>query len=170
MTRDDWVNTINDFLYDNRASRVIMPAWNGKEHVRSVVMIIDPVMQPLGLNECQVSMTLKVIRAVTTLTIEGTPTTTAEEGATYSFWQAIAAGGVPGYTFSIASGTLPDGITLNSETGVMSGVPATGSPGSEGVYSGIVVRVTDQQGDTASLPSFTITVSPESVGSPIGSP
>lgn len=36
-----------------------------------------------------------------------------------------ASGGVPPYTFSIISGSLPGGLTLNSSTGVVSGTPTT---------------------------------------------
>jgi hypothetical protein len=35
-----------------------------------------------------------------------------------------AIGGTPPYTWSLAAGNLPDGITLGSETGVISGVPS----------------------------------------------
>ena len=33
-------------------------------------------------------------------------------------------GGVPSYTFSITAGALPDGLTLTSNTGVISGTPS----------------------------------------------
>ena len=48
-------------------------------------------------------------------------------GAPYSSALA-AAGGVPPYTFSIAAGSLPPGLTLNSSTGTISGTPTM--PGS----------------------------------------
>ncbi|HEV2647165.1 MAG TPA: putative Ig domain-containing protein [Acidobacteriaceae bacterium] len=44
-------------------------------------------------------------------------------GSSYS--QTLqASGGTPGYTWSIASGTLPAGLTLASSTGVISGTPS----------------------------------------------
>ncbi len=57
-------------------------------------------------------------------------------GAAYS--QTLAAtGGLTPYTWSIMSGSLPAGLTLNSSTGVISGTPtATGT-------SSFTVRVTD---------------------------
>ena len=35
----------------------------------------------------------------------------------------VASGGVPPYTFSITSGVLPDGLTLNTSTGAITGTP-----------------------------------------------
>jgi type II secretory pathway pseudopilin PulG len=54
-------------------------------------------------------------------------------------------GGVSPYTFAITSGTLPNGLTLDPATGVISGTPTTANSG-QGVN--IAVRVTDQSGDT----------------------
>lgn len=41
----------------------------------------------------------------------------------YSLASAELSGGTSPFTYSIASGTLPDGLTLNSSTGVISGSP-----------------------------------------------
>jgi hypothetical protein len=46
-------------------------------------------------------------------------------GVPYS-QQLAATGGVTPYTWSIASGALPNGLTLNSSTGVISGTPTVG--------------------------------------------
>lgn len=40
----------------------------------------------------------------------------------------LAAGGTPPYTFSIVAGALPDGLTLDPATGVVSGIPTSGGP------------------------------------------
>ena len=37
----------------------------------------------------------------------------------------VASGGVPGYTYSISSGSLPGGLTLNPATGAITGTPTT---------------------------------------------
>jgi len=55
----------------------------------------------------------------------------------------IAMGGIPPYIWSITSGNLPDGLNLNSSTGVISGLPTT-----EGSYN-FVVQITDTVASTA---------------------
>jgi len=88
------------------------------------------------------------------LSIGGTPVTTGTVGAAYAGFTVTAAGGTSPYTYSVASGSLPAGITLNSSSGVVSGTPTTA-----GVYASIVIRATDAVSATADLASFAITVS-----------
>jgi hypothetical protein len=54
------------------------------------------------------------------------PTSTATVGVAYSSTPA-ASGGTPPYTYSVAFGSLPAGLTLNSKTGLISGIPTTAS-------------------------------------------
>ena len=54
----------------------------------------------------------------------------------YSYTIPVS-GGTPGYTFSITSGSLPAGLSLNSSTGEISGIPTAKFSGS------ILIRVTD---------------------------
>ncbi len=70
-----------------------------------------------------------------------------------SYWSQ---GSAP-LSYSLASGSLPAGVTLNSSTGVLSGTAAstTGSP-----FTGLVVRATDAIGRTADSNSFTLTITP----------
>jgi len=56
----------------------------------------------------------------------GTPTG-ATAGTPYSF--TVAATGNPAPTFTVTAGTLPAGLTLDSDTGVISGTPTT--PGAD---------------------------------------
>ncbi len=48
-------------------------------------------------------------------------------GTPYSF-QFVASGSPSGITWSISSGTLPIGVTLNTSTGVISGTPTSAGP------------------------------------------
>ena len=52
------------------------------------------------------------------------PTTVAQVGMFFSS-KLVATGGVPPYTFSIVSGSLPPGLTLNTSTGAITGTPTT---------------------------------------------
>jgi hypothetical protein len=86
----------------------------------------------------------------TTLTITTTSLPAGKVGVAYS--QTLqAAGGTPPYTWSISSGTLPPGLTLNPYTGVINGVPTVAGT------SSFAVTVTDSAGATAAkLLSITI--------------
>src|SRR5207237_71146 len=95
--------------------------------------------------------------AITTTTLPG-----GAQNVAYSTTLA-ASGGIQPYSWSVASGTLPSGLSLNSGTGVISGTPtATGT-------SSFTVQVTDANSQTATqglsitiapLPSITTTALP----------
>jgi len=61
-------------------------------------------------------------------------------------WTLAAEGGLLPYTWSLASGSLPGGLTLNSATGEIYGTPA-----STGIFS-LTVQVMDAQSNTAGTP------------------
>jgi hypothetical protein len=75
----------------------------------------------------------------------------ATVGSAYSA-TLTATGGTPAYTFSIYSGSLPAGLSLNASTGVISGTPTTA-----GTYA-ITFKVKDSKGNTDTV-SCTIIVS-----------
>ena len=94
--------------------------------------------------------------ASTPISFSGTvPTFGGTIGTAFS--QALAsyfAGSATPYTYSVLSGTLPAGITLNASTGVLSGTPSAAV-----VASGIVIRATDSSAATANTNAFTINIS-----------
>ena len=71
-----------------------------------------------------------------------------------------ATGGTPPYTFSVSSGALPGGLSLNASSGAV-----TGTPTAAGSFT-LTITVTDSQKQTAAK-SFSITIAPNAV-SPLG--
>ncbi|HEX3873932.1 MAG TPA: putative Ig domain-containing protein [Solirubrobacteraceae bacterium] len=63
---------------------------------------------------------------------------TGEVGAAYSD-QLTETGGLGPYTWSVSSGTLPAGLTLNQSTGLLSGTPTAAAVGTDA----FTVKVTD---------------------------
>jgi hypothetical protein len=72
-------------------------------------------------------------------------------------------GGTGPFTFSIYSGSLPPGLTLNKTTGVVSGTPTT-----SGTYT-FVAKVVDSKGASDTTASCTITVLPAPINLDCGS-
>ena len=78
----------------------------------------------------------------------------AKVGESYTDVIRVSGGTTP-YTWSMLSGTLPSGVTLNGPTGYISGIPDKGTAGS---YS-FIVEVTDSSATTLSgQQGFSITV------------
>ncbi len=77
------------------------------------------------------------------------PTTTLGDVNSAFSSTVTASGGTAPYTYTIATGSLPNGLSLNSSTGAI-----TGTPTQAGTFT---IKVTDAAGATASTPcSFTI--------------
>ncbi|MGU3603802.1 putative Ig domain-containing protein [Methylobacterium brachiatum] len=86
------------------------------------------------------------------LRIAGTPSETGTVGQSYSA-SFGASGGTAPYAFSLASGTLPAGLSLSPTSGAISGTPTVA-----GLAEGLTVKVTDAAGRTAVSDAFRIAV------------
>lgn len=73
-------------------------------------------------------------------------------GTAYS-GSVTASGGTAPYTYALTAGTLPVGLSLNASTGAITGTPTTAT-----TTGGLVFRVTDAAGATASTSAQSITV------------
>ncbi|MGH9121248.1 MAG: putative Ig domain-containing protein, partial [Acidimicrobiales bacterium] len=106
------------------------------------------------------SVTITLISGTPTLTAPSftadSPPSTATVGTFYSY--TFTASGNPAPTFSLASGTLPTGLTLNPTSGVLSGTPTVTGP------FNFTVTAANGQTPNATTPSLTITVSPAPSG------
>jgi Domain of unknown function (DUF4082)/Bacterial Ig-like domain (group 2)/Putative Ig domain/Bacterial Ig domain len=104
-----------------------------------------------------ISATLGTVTGSTTLTVQMTPltilTTSLPDGYlnVASTTMMKASGGATPYTWSIASGAMPTGLSLTSNTGVISG-----TPNATGTFS-FTVRVTGANGQSVTKP-FSIIV------------
>jgi hypothetical protein len=91
------------------------------------------------------------------------PTLNGTEGSAFSEdLSSYFSGTETPFAYTVQSGTLPAGLTLNSGTGVISGTPTTA-----GTSSGIVVRGTDATPDTADSNSFSIVIATPPAGTDI---
>jgi hypothetical protein len=97
-------------------------------------------------------------------TISGTPATSVTVGSTYSFTPTTTDPSGKTLTFSITN--TPSWATFSTTTGQLAGTPSSSNVGTT---SGIVISVTDGT-NTASLPSFSITVNASSGGGSSGGP
>jgi hypothetical protein len=96
----------------------------------------------------------------TAVSFTGTiPTLNGTQGTSFAAQSPTIAsyfsGSLTPFTYSIFSGTLPAGLSLNSSTGVISGTPTTA-----GTTTGLVIRATDASSNTANSNSFSIVIAP----------
>jgi hypothetical protein len=97
-----------------------------------------PGIAPLSVQKTY-TINIGLTLTITTLSLPG-----GTKGVAYPSTQIVASGGITPYTWSITSGALPGGLSLNSSSGVISGTPsATGT-------NVFVVTVNDAAGSTAS--------------------
>jgi hypothetical protein len=102
----------------------------------------------------QASLSL-YIAAATPISFGTAPAATGTYNVAYSSTVA-ASGGAGTLIYSLASGSLPHGLSLNTSTGAITGTPTTSA--SVGTFP-FTVTVTDAYGDSATSPTYTIVVS-----------
>ncbi len=102
------------------------------------------------------SCSITVASATTPLSVS-CASSSATVGTAYSS-ALVASGGVSPYTYSISTGSLPPGLTLNTSTGAITGTPTTSGPYS---YTAKVVDSTSASATTSC--SITVTAAPLSV-------
>lgn len=103
------------------------------------------------LNSWALSTAQDQVNAITPPSIiNASPLPSGAIGVAYSE-DLDGTGGDPPYTFSIASGSLPNGLSLNSSTGLISGTPTVNGD------STFVVRITDEDGHACSK-EFELTI------------
>ncbi|MFI4879949.1 MAG: beta strand repeat-containing protein [Steroidobacterales bacterium] len=106
-----------------------------------------------GIPAQNASATLTLTIAPATLQITTTTLPNGQVGAAYSA-PLIATGGTTAYTWSLASGTLPAGLSLDPATGIVSGTPSAAASGTS-----LTFRVTDSEVPAQSATaSMTITI------------
>jgi uncharacterized delta-60 repeat protein len=113
----------------------------------------DPAMTPIAgvttgqavnsVNEDDPNPTPPISSPITTLTIWNSTLPNGTLDTAYNAY-LVALGGTPHYTWSITSGTLPTGLLLNADTGVISGIPTTAG------NSTLTFKVIDSSNQTAS--------------------
>lgn len=109
---------------------------------------IRNIYADLNFNDTTVSTVLRTYA----LSILGTPVLTAATGAAYAGFTVFGSGGRRPYSYSLI-GSWPSGLSVDATSGVVSGTPTAA-----GSYPALSVRVTDDYGTTADLPTFTLTV------------
>ncbi len=101
------------------------------------------VTDSLGATGTGCTITINPVLSVTC-----SQTNTGDVGVPFNSGPITVTGGVPPYVFSIGSGTLPAGLTLNTSTGAVTGTPT--APGT------FTIKVTDALGATGGNCSITI--------------
>ena len=116
--------------------------------VPSPIPFVSPTAMGGSATTSSITGTINPVLAITP-----TASTNKEVNVAYSQTN-VASGGDGSYTYSLASGTLPTGTTLDTATGTVSGTPSA-----SGAFT-YTIRVTDGNGGSATTSSITGTINP----------
>jgi sugar lactone lactonase YvrE len=107
-----------------------------------------------GINDTEHCFTISVTNINDAPTISGSPALVIDEDSSYSFMPTVTdIDASDSHSFSISN--KPSWATFNTISGLLSGAPTNSALG---IYSNIVIMVTDAAGASDSLASFNITV------------
>jgi hypothetical protein len=91
--------------------------------------------------------------------LTGTPTYSVAVGSPITSFTITAANGKAPYTYSLASGTFPPGVSINASTGVVGGTPTSSpTPGVPYLYVAILIRATDANGHFGDFKTFSMSL------------
>jgi hypothetical protein len=144
-TRSIIAGSLPEGLSLNAASGVISGLPTTLTTANLTIEITDSSSPPETATE-QLSITVQPA----TLSVTAVTPNEGTVGAAYSF-AFTGSGGTPPYTWSITSGTLPAGLTLNSSTGVITGTPTVAKTANVTVTVRDSASQTANQQDTVSI-------------------
>ena len=111
-------------------------------------------VQATDANGCTGTISYTLAPACPVLTLTPASVAAGTAGTAYS-QTLVASGGAAPYTWSLASGALPAGLTLNASTGVVGGTPTA----SNGSGTALSFKATDANGCTNTI-TYTLKVCP----------
>ncbi|MEQ1750612.1 MAG: GEVED domain-containing protein, partial [Prosthecobacter sp.] len=111
------------------------------------------IIRATDANGCSGTRAYTVTPVCPAITITPASLTAALINATYSQSVTPSAGTAP-FTFAVASGALPVGLTLNTSTGVISGTPTSSAAAT------FTISATDFYGCVGTSPSYSLTPQP----------
>lgn len=125
-------------------------SWTGVHPDATGTVVLNVACSASGANEAALgALTITSSGSGTAPTITNGPPPSGIAGKPYSF--TYTATGSPTPTFTMATGTLPPGLTLSS-SGTISGTPTTA-----GTYTGLSVTASNA-GGSATTPTFSIVI------------
>ncbi len=165
-----FIPTVNDvdvgdtktFSISNKPSWTVFSTLTGElsgtpenDDVGNYSNIIITVTDSADATDNLTAFSITVLNVNDSPVISGSSVTAVVEGNNYSFTPMVSDADVGDtQTFSISN--KPSWASFNASTGTLRGIPTSDSIG---IYSNIIISVTDSAGAIASLTAFSITVS-----------